>query len=454
MVRRFIGLASEAVRRSKEAYYNAKRYSNERTRQAAVNRGQAASQSGFPSSWTRGGTGQPGMSMTNSRPADHAGSAMGISFNAAKTTLSLGKRKSKLAKLLKQVQLRETSVYARFQKLTPGLYGFPTAGAPGYGFATKFLDAAGAYCAMPVYCLNLTSSCFSNNTDFTTLTCPLYRLFKHQTANAATDATLLNYRWTMQAGHDSEGADTCQYTIEKYNTINQGRPIALDSYIHDWSEVGLSLVNKTGFDYPVRFHVAVVSFKNPNAGPLRYASTAAQRGTVPSYPGAPNIGATPDVNDLTEEGSAADLWWDHFLANKTTHPLRNVIPMHKSNAVKIHSYKCICVEGKNNNVAAYTQRYFMRDGKMYYCVDPTVAEANHKPDLNVKGVNTTGLIAEKFNVMATNTSSIERAFPRREADKWLMIWSEAFSGTQAIDFNDNLIGFDLSLRNKFIYSAL
>lgn len=393
--------------------------------------------------------------LQNSRDPQHAGGVTGANYTCTNGTIKMRKKKlRRLQKIMLKDKLRDTSVIARYQGLSTYVYKDKSLGTNSlfYTMDKRFLDVNQNSSWMPVYAFNLTSSPITdriNNTTLAGYTYPFYRLWKLIDAAAATDKTHQNYGWTPLAGQNDTGATATikSYIIEQNNTAaSTGDTTSVkttDVYEHLWSRVGLTLSNngKT----PIRFHIATVQFKNRYAGPMRrYYDGAAEQ--------------VYDINDATKYMSQADLWWDHFLSNKTAHPLRTAIQGTRTKDVVLKTYECICLEPSPLNTGpatvmgpVHTWKKFVENGSLYKCINPDVIEGTHKPNLNA-GIGVVNPVMN-YNVFSTADSGRQTPFPAREKDTWLLIWIEDYGITKTSnDISNPDVTFDLAIRSKFSYN--
>lgn len=384
---------------------------------------------------------------TNVRPGLFAGGVSGPTFTESHGTIKMRKKTlTKLQKILIKEKAREQYVISRWQKLTPLAYD-PASTKLGFELRKIWSSAtqgAGGAMYLPCYLFNLTSSPVTdriNNATQWGYSYPMYRLFKYVRANAAADATARNYDFAVQAGQTNDGStSTNTYIVEKNITggaTSDTTSVKMtDHFIHEWSNVGITLKN-TGNTVPKRVHIATVQFRNRYASPLRrYTNTA---GTINS---------TIDTDDATQYTTQADLWWDHFFANKVTNPLRSSIPMRAGKDVVFKTYECICLE-PGSSYPTHTYKKFIRNGSMYNCVNPDAAEAAHDYQLNTMTTN-----VDNYNVMATTDANRITPFPRREKDTWLMIWADDFSAIDNYDDTlNNTLTFDIVVRSKHTFNS-
>lgn len=356
-----------------------------------------------------------------------------------------GSKKGRLARLLAEHKLKETSVIGRFQFLTAGAYsgsnanvtlGYPlnkrwTGGNPGAEGAGNSMD-------LPVYAFNLSSMVFSQNSSSNS-TCPFYRLNKSQQATAAVDATTWNYKWYKQQGQLSHTPTTLLYdwTLERQTGTQY---LTNNHYFWKWSDIELGFKSIEA-GAPRRVHIALVKFTNPATGPRREYFSGG--------------GFTPWDGDVVDQKlcSESDLWYENWLARKVVHPLRRVEKYTTTQPIKFIKYQCICLEPSTTGQGVtFTQKIFHTANKLMSCVDPTLAEAQHLTDINTGPSG--AFIPVKFNTNLTSAS--QAAFPAKHKDTWLMIWADDFempvqSGGPTYT---PPLSFDLMIRSKFALTKM
>jgi len=378
------------------------------------------------------------------RPHNHAGGPA-FQFRKGQTkTTEPGAKKGRLARLLAEHKLKETSVIGRFQYLTAGAYAGSTDVTFGYPLCKRWTggtpgaEGAGNSMDLPVYAFNLSSMCFSENSSSKT-TCPFYRLNKIQRATAADDATQWNYRWYKQEGQLNTNPATLKYdwTLERQTGTNY---LTNNHYFWKWSDIELGFKTIEG-GAPRKVHVALVKFHNPATGPRREY-----------YDGGGFVPWDGDVVDM-KLCSESDLWYENWLARKLVHPLRRVEKYTTSHPIKFLKYECICLEpgGGLGFGSVFTQKIFHTANKLMSCVDPTLAETQHLTNINT-GISGT-FIPARFNTNLQSAS--QAAFPAKHKDTWLMIWADDFEKPQASGgtFVPPL-SFDLMIRSKFALTKM
>lgn len=416
--------------------------------QATVH-GLIAAVEGLKNTMRDGGAGaQPRRNTTDqtvstARPRNHAG---GLAYNWRKGTAKTkekGPRKTRLQMILAEHKLHEASITARYQGLSAYTFASGTTPATStYALNKKWLDgAAGTEGAnntmlLPVYAFNLSSFPLFLQTSTTDgRTAPFYRLSKLQKGTAVEDATLQNYGWIPQMGQTKEANATDIYwQVEQIkaapSVLANANTITPNYYNWKWAEIELAFNSIA--PVPRKVHIALCKFRNPVHGPVRsYRDGAATR----SY----------DANTLdTKVVSESDLWWDQWLARKTTHPMRSVQPMHKTNPIHFLNYECICLE---NPEGVFTQRIMHTANKMMMCSNANLAEKIHDPAVNT-GVSGS-YIPPVWNL--DNTALHQGAFPDRHKDTWLMIWADDFEQPRPVTDASYItpLSFDLKIRGKY-----
>lgn len=382
------------------------------------------------------------------RPAQTAGGFNGFTFMSARKTINLGKPQSKLAVLMKKMQVKETSVISKFQGLTKTLYADTTSPKRGHFPLCKRWTDSGSTTTMelPLYVFNLTASPHPENfgpTNNEYASFPMYRLKKTVTASGTADEPVRNYDWTTYTGLKPDGVSTTfSWLPERVNNLTSSNLLEMNGqYFHHWTTVDLSLVNVSSI-CPHRIHLAVVQFLNPACAPQRRF----YNGNNITYD------AIPNGQDICR----SDLFYDKFLAKTTVHPNRSIVQMlDKNKCIKFLSYECICLDivGTNYNTV-FTKHLYIKDGKLYKCLDPQQEEKLHNPTIN------TGYVPN-YNQMwdvppaSTGITTTSSPFPKFSDDRYLMIWTEDFN-TPALytdPRNDNT-SFDLCARTKCTYSVL
>ena len=391
------------------------------------------------------------------RPKAHAGGAGGVQSKTSSQTVFLSKKpNTQMQRMLHMLSLKESSLIARFQKLTPFSYGNTAYSMWPFGYTLnkQYINAVNTQVAMPLYAFNLTSSpihpaYMRSGAYLNARTVPLYRLHKNITGSGPSDATTGNYFWIKQAGltDAADGSDSLisddRWNVEKITSARTGSDAVTcftnGHYQHDWTSLDITL----GFrgNGQRKMHCALAQFPNEQAGPLReYALNTSS--TV-----------SDDIAVNTDDRSKSDLWWDHFWAKHTIHPLRSVRQMYPGKSVVLKNYECICLESMSNladgaaQFPVYQFKQYMKDGRLYRCADADKAESAHRPDINTA-------LNPHYNVELTSYQ--QNPFPDRKKDVWAFIWADDFDGIFA---NGSLpenarCGFDLVAKGKFTYSQI
>lgn len=394
------------------------------------------------------------------RPTNHAGGPAYSFRKGQAKTFEKGGIANRLTRILKEHALYEATITGRYQSLTPGLY----AGATGLTRASYALDkhwingtpgseGGNNEMYMPVYAFNLSSMPVYNITEnlINYQTVPFYRLRKIERFSPNTDSTTHNYLWDAMLGQNQDLATTPYWTVERI----KGAPISLSAnaapsivqpnlYNWKWSQIELAIASDS--PQPRKVHVSLVRFKNIAAAPRRHYNT-----TNAGSPMDPT--SAYDTNPIDDKVvSQADLWYDAWLARKTTHPLRSVEPMHRSNPIQFIKTECICLEpGMNEQDPIFTQKIFHTANKLMYCSNAQDAEAWHKANINT-GPSGTRSIPPVFNQDRVHRH--QSAFPNRWADTWVMIWADDFGPPQSTVATTFPLTFDLKIRSCFSFQRL
>ncbi len=389
----------------------------------------------------------------STRPMLTAGGASGFAMTAHSSKIRLGPSTSMAKQLMNSIKAKETSLVARWQGLSGGgetgsVYGDGQVIGTQKGFfpiGRKWGEATNSlYMNMPVYAFNLTSSAAIQGWSVATntkCTVPMYRLRKTVTGSGAADAVIRNYTWYQIDGQASDGIGSFgPWNIERArgNASTLSEMKTNDRYVHNWSDIGLTLCNSS-LTSPHRVHIAVVSFRSEGLGPLRTY-----------YDGAAYV--TGDINNADPDiQSKDDLFWDKFLATGSVHPLRTVQAMYPSRGLKIHSYECVCLDTPNaqGKGALLTKRIFATNNKEYNCKKINNEEKEHNPKLNTT-------LYPSWNTDYTIASSGgNNPFPQRKQDQWLMIWTEDFNAPSIYtDPRTDHVNFDIIVRAKYTYASL
>lgn len=367
------------------------------------------------------------------RPHLHVGGDSMAFRKARGRTKERGGIKSRMQLLIAQQRLLETYVVARFQYLTADGFSNPL---ENLYYQLDKQTAAGGWQNMPVYAFNL-SSLPNMYLPGNAPTVPMYRLQKYIQPTGADDALIHNYQWIFKNGQDRLAPTTLTpyWQVEKVQGID-GSQHPIKQYMYNWSDIEIAC--KAPDVSATRVHVALVHFNNPAAAPKRYYNGGDSANTPVPY----------DVDPDQRTCSKADLWYDNFLARKTTHPMRSVDPMEKNQAIKFLSKECICLEpGRTITKGVFSSKIFHTANKLLRCTDAQLAEKFHEPNINTATAGNKPLVVWNLNKQQEST----RGFPDRRKDTWLFIYAEDFNPVRAISAPTTPISasFDLKIRSKW-----
>lgn len=375
----------------------------------------------------------------NKRPRLAAGGPVGSKFQKSDGTINLRKKRmTKLQMLLLKDAMTTDYCIGRFQRLTPSLYDHASITQAAYRLNKQYNSADNIRVELPFYAFNLTMSPVTIGYEVSRLgySMPFYRLRKFTTASGALDAATDNYYWDIQKGQMNDGTTLQQtYDVEKCESFRDEK-----FYVHEWSDVGISLCNNGAKSHKV--HIALAKFRNPAAEPNRF-----WRDTI--------TGADMTVDALypKEMYNAADLAWDKFWSTKTLHPLRTIEPMRDSKLFDLLTYDCICLEPMGNTrtgMPIHTWKRFIRNGQLINTRTFTTAETAHKPDINTQ----TTACNYNQDIPSIDDTPVMTPVGRKGCDTYLFIWSDAFGDISP--YGDEtaraIPSFDLKVRTKVSYA--
>lgn len=382
-------------------------------------------------------TDQPNQTDQNKRPRLAAGGPVGSKFQKSEGKIKLRKKKmTKLQLLLLKDTMTTDYVIGRYQRLTPSLYDHNSLVQASYRLNKQF--SAADKVMMPLYAFNLTMSPTVSGYDTSRFgyTCPFYRLNKYISASGALDSAVDNYSWLIQSGQLSDGTTLVQtYDIEKAASYRDE-----NFYIHEWSDVGISIANNGNKSH--RIHIALAKFRNPAAEPNRYWYNLSGALT------------TKDTIYPKEVYNAADLAWDKFWSTRTIHPLRTIEPMRDSKIFDFLTYDCICMEPlgtTRTGMPIHTWKRFIDNGQLFNTRSFTNAEAAHKPNINTQ--TTACNYNQDIDTIVDTNLNIDPC-GKKGCDTYLLIWADSYGDIDPL--NDNLEraipSFDIKVRTKVSFS--
>lgn len=279
---------------------------------------------------------------------------------------------------------------------------------------------------LPVYAFNLSSLPYQSTTDpggtAIMASLPMYRL-RFDSSQASP-----KYMWTSYAGvgNDGEGVENVKrWRLEDMNT---NEPARNPYWQHNWADIRMHFIGAK--NRPVKIHCYVVSFRD-ECGPMRQMTGISTEDPVnydDSYP----------ETALAQEN---DNFWNHYLATKVFSPIRTSkcdyprkLIVHKHESVLLNPDVSI---NNDTNPVQVVKKWFYRFDQYYKGVkdDP-------------EGDDIVNVSRPEYNNDFKN--EVASLFPKRSADKWLLIVGEVFDRIEnSSDTNLTQPSFDINVRCKY-----
>lgn len=380
-----------------------------------------------------------------------------------KSTSLLNRKLTPLQKLLMLQKANQNVLTVRYQMMSAynatagakdlGLYGF-TAGTA--GFTAK---------ALPMYCWNLTSIPFTRALGNWKSTIPCYRLLRYDTAGTRTVAGVTTYtvaaneyHWEAQPQINGDEKGTQGYynwNIE-FDQLATSPAIQTQRWFVEWAKPKISFTGAK--NRPCRIHLALAKFMHQGVGPRRMEASASAK----------NVAATLQFYDTQRTGDEkvdGQMYWDHFWAAKTTHPIKTSMDPEKTGAfrsdnhpVSIFKHESFLIGQDttfNNDIIPlqYTIDKFIQMQKF---MKTTAVETHINNSEQIKpggfgyASNQTDQAAG-VNATVPGVEESSTAYVAYDSEIYFLIWSDIYDeGTNAADANLHP-SFDLNLRARYSY---
>lgn len=372
---------------------------------------------------------------------NHIGGPGGRSL-CQNVNIKRGRKKRRISKILKKIELAQKVMVSRFQSITEGFDGQ-------YNLSrclSYYIINGTSY--FPVYAFNLTAfpRCKHNyaNSVVSAEGAPFYRLTKNSSNQ---------YRWEKQYGvlNSTTGVDDrFQWNVEDRNDATDFP--AVPDYTLDWVNARLMFSAADAVDSHIDIYE--VSFLQKN-GPLREFYN--QDNWVVEDP--------PLTGDEENDNTA---WWDHYLASRICHPFRTSM-LRKGTIPKmwqIYRHKTITFGARtdsDNRKEVVNGVEFTGPGSYKKCLNMFM---RYDADINLRSVNnyvtgqTNNVVGTSVNQVpgftTINSNQQANMFQPPEKDRWLVISAKNYNkSTQNDTVPDRHYldcSFDMNIRQKVIYT--
>lgn len=356
--------------------------------------------------------------------------------------------RSKAAKKIRK--MAEQYVKASYQ----GFVNYGTDLSQAYKLEVQLPAAQTGEMSLPVYAFNLSTlpmwynsqpgvEAFANT--------PFYRLYKGGAAHATYASS---YFWKKQSQthlNTNNGLPVGGYPAQGYasqwTVMEQTSNIANNKdWIHDWVKYKIHFQNATGRQ--TKFRIMVVSFPNPNAGPIRLYDACTNLLTAAWTPD-----LTIDVRAAGDDNENQINFWDRFLAKKINHPLYEPhIQTAPVRNMKIHKQEVFSLGPESTTNVDARGRELIKQGfiRMNQACTSDISDKILINDTsNLVGVRTSTGPAEQISQNPAWTQG--NGHPQYEENKWLLIVAEN-RGIKATAFNATLDpSFSISIDSKWTY---
>jgi len=346
-----------------------------------------------------------------------------------KSTVGRTKKKT-LAKAWKVLQLNTKYVIGRWQAFSAN-NGF-VVGEGGLQLLNK-ADTVANTLQVPMYAFNLSTLCkgyTAAGSRFWTGV-PMFQLKK--VTPASTNAS--NWYWDYVFGtkNTPQGTGSGPYwNVEETNVV-QG---TTKSVMHNWSDIKMVFYGAKNRKHNIKTMICTMdSDISPNR---RYADDAGVN--VQEYESSTGVIGS-------EEMAGADLFWDHFWADKVGNPIRDMKAKPKKQYLKVVSSTNTTINADSNtDLDAAPNRVvkeiFLREDRMLNVVSAI--------DMEAAGPTTVGT---NQNPGFNDASNIEECgmFPARDKNKWLIVYSDTCFDqvVNGVWSNQYWPSFDINVRGKW-----
>jgi len=368
---------------------------------------------------------------------------------STRTTKSGKKKKMGVALIRRMLIQSQQYCISRFQSLPDGgVFDDITKGATkklGY-----FHQTTQNRVYLPVYCFNMTAlpvnaNNFAGVVDLAT-NYPFYRLYKDMATNV--------YRWAVQQGFGNEPAGNVEDSRWAPEDTSCTKAAQIDDYTIEW--LNIRLLFKGATSRPNDIEISEVSFPG-KAGPVRnYVQIGAVR--------------VEDELPTGDEENECTVFWDHYLAPRTTHPLRtSYLPPNAIDKQLIkYSTKKISIMPVTESMEVNTDFAgsstsmgvlpLMHCENIFKRMNKIIKVRSDNPNASNSGaiINST---TSNFPAYNSNTSTSQCAlFQPREKERWLMITAKTFAragGTTEDTYADLwrlFPSFDMVIRQKILWN--
>lgn len=361
-----------------------------------------------------------------------AGTSMaGFVGNIQRDKKSYGtKKKQTLAKLAKMMEMNTRYVTGRWQSILGGA-NFAT------GVGAHYMSnlTSGTTLVLPMYAFNLSTPCRGTtpNGSTDTFTCPMYRLQRVAPSVVGT----ANYQWVTVTGFNNDNLGNSN--AQNWQIEDLSAPLAQErEFQHVWSDIKAVVYGAKNRQHTI--HMDVVSFKNEFMPPLRNYNTG--NGTALTV---------YDATGPAEENCDNDTWWDHFWSDKIGNPIRSS-KYTGQQPEKLHYYhrnkftiNPDMTTDQDTASLRVVKDLFLREEKTYDVVSAVGVTSGLAGNVPVIGANQ----IPNFDDTSTAAGNSCGLFPRRERDKWLLIWCEDVFDQAAAASALTHPAFDINVRAKW-----